>query len=172
MAGMSADVASADEINAPLTEAEIRAFVGRRADYYVDRWTRPGGMGANWAAFFVLAIWLPYRRMFRATLILFAVLAVWGVVDEMIDIPAALSRGLNLLVAIVGCASANRWYFDHATAKIREVRFQRLPEEAHLAAVASAGGTRLLVAFAWFVGLLSLAIAVVAVVAEVTGKEP
>jgi hypothetical protein len=49
-----------------LTEAEIRAFVGKKADYYLASWSsvlHHGGRRTkfNWAAFFFSGLWIPYR---------------------------------------------------------------------------------------------------------------
>src|SRR5258707_862516 len=51
---------------------ELRAFVGRRAVYYLAKWRGVlAGSGTetgfNLAAFFLSAIWLPYRKMYGIT---------------------------------------------------------------------------------------------------------
>lgn len=154
----------------PLTEEEIRAFVGRKADYYVERWMRRDSMGANWAAFFLSGIWFPYRKMYRATLIFYGAILADAVLEEIIDLPEHLSRWVGVAVAVICCSSANRWYFNHATSKIRELRAQGLPEEKYLDAVAARGGTSLFAGLGLFVLLFSLVIAAALATDWVLGK--
>ncbi|HET6328254.1 MAG TPA: DUF2628 domain-containing protein [Planctomycetaceae bacterium] len=157
-------------LDQPLTEEEIRAFVGRKADYYVEQWIRRDSMGANWAAFFLSGIWFPYRRMYRVTLIFFAAILADSVIEEVIDFPRQLSRLLAVVVAGICCSFANRWYFHHATSKIREVRAQGLPAERYLDAVASRGGTSLFAGLGLFALLLMAVIAAVMATALALGK--
>src|SRR5437764_14418267 len=72
-----------------LTEPELRAFVGSNASYYLRRWcpTMEGGgagMGFNWAAFFLSGLWLPYRKMYLATAVLFGILVVTTILEEVV----------------------------------------------------------------------------------------
>lgn len=60
----------------PPTETELRAFVGRRADYYLSAWApRLEGKSDfrfNLAGFFLSVFWMSYRRLYRPVAILFA----------------------------------------------------------------------------------------------------
>jgi Protein of unknown function (DUF2628) len=171
MADMTAEpFPPADDVDAPLTEAEMRAFVGRRADYYVDRWTRSGGMGANWAAFWLVGFWLPYRKMYRATFILFAAIIADSVVEEVLNLPNQVSRGAAIAAAVICCSWANLWYFKHASAKIRALRTRELAEDEHLNAVAAAGGTSLLAGIGLLVGAIVVTIASVIVSDTLLGR--
>jgi hypothetical protein len=146
-------------VNEPLTEREIRAFVGRGADYYVNRWTRRSGMGANWPALLLTGSWFPYRKMYLATFIMYGGIIVESVLEEIMDFPDRLSHIIGLIVAITCCVNANRWYFLHATSKIRELRKQRLPADAYLAELASRGGTNLAASIGLFVLFLVVSFA-------------
>ncbi len=173
MANMTAEpFPPADDVDAPLTEAEIRAFVGRRADYYVDRWTRPGGKGPNWAAFFFFGFWMPYRKMYNGTFILYAVGIAHALVDEAFLFSNQLSGITSIVAAIICCSWANVWYFNHATSKIRSVRAQGLPEDEHLRAVASAGGTNVFAAIVLLVGAVVVAIVSTVLFDSLLGRAP
>jgi hypothetical protein len=74
------------ETSAP-SEAEIWAFIGKKADYYLRKW-HPAlydsrrAQGFNWAAFGLLGLWLPYRKMYRVTLILFGIIAAETLLED------------------------------------------------------------------------------------------
>ena len=65
---------------------QLRAFVGSKAQYYLDKWTPllrslSGNAGFNWAAFLLSGLWLPYRKMYKATLIFYAIIILWVVMS-------------------------------------------------------------------------------------------
>ena len=70
-----------------LTEAEVRAFVGPKAYYYLSKWS--GAMdeygratGFKWPAFLISGIWIPYRKMYRNAFILFGIIVGMSVIEE------------------------------------------------------------------------------------------
>jgi hypothetical protein len=66
------------------TDEELTAFVGTKADYYLPRWRasqqRLGGF--NFAAFFVSGFWLPYRKMYRTTLLFYGLVLAVCIVED------------------------------------------------------------------------------------------
>jgi hypothetical protein len=75
-----------------LNAQEVAAFVGEKAGYYLQKW-RPvldgtgnagNATGFNWAAFFLSGLWLPYRKMYRATAIFFGVILLETLFEEII----------------------------------------------------------------------------------------
>ena len=59
-------------------EQYLRAFVGTKADYYLEKWSPLAGhsgrsMGFNWAAFLLSGLWLAYREMYMVTTVFFAI---------------------------------------------------------------------------------------------------
>jgi hypothetical protein len=138
------------------TEHEVRAYVGSNADYYLKAWqpglTGDGGAsGFNIAAFFLSSLWLGYRKMYMAVLILFGIILAEIVLEELLfvgilkmrEAPPGVSLLVGLIVAIVVGIGANRWYLAQARRVIGEVRSQGLQEEAHLKTLSSRGGTSL-----------------------------
>jgi Protein of unknown function (DUF2628) len=153
------------------SEQDIRTFVGPRADYYIAQWARPSP-GMNWAAFLLSGLWLPYRKMYRASLILFAILLVESVLEEVVflgilhreETPRSLSTIVGLVVAITCGRFGNMLYSRHTHAKIRELREQGLAEVDYRNALARRGGTNLAAA----TGLFLLFVVVVVLASVVT----
>jgi hypothetical protein len=143
-------------MSSTLTEQEVRAFVGSGYDYYLQAWQpaladRGPATGFNIAGFFLAGLWLGYRKMYKALFILFGVLLVAIVLEDiffvgvlkMRESPPLMSIPVGLVVSIVIGVSGNRWYLSHACRAIDEVRSRGLPDDGHLKALAERGGTSL-----------------------------
>ena len=139
-----------------LTEREVRAVVGKRADYYLAKWGphlaggegRPAAAGFNWAAFLLTGLWLPYRKMRRTAAIFFGVLLLESLVETGIlgglsaaELPDGLGFAITVAIAFVCGMLGNRWYLEHVRGIVAEVRSLSLPEEEHLWALERRGGT-------------------------------
>jgi hypothetical protein len=137
--------------------AELQAFVGPKAKYYLRKWaprleSPDGEVGMNWAAFFLTAFWMGYRKMYRNVALYFvATFAIWVPVELLFvyvvrakTTPGIVSLLLNLMVALVCGAFGNVWYLEHAKRKIAAVRAQGLEGQHRLYALAQRGGTSLL----------------------------
>lgn len=161
------------------TEEELRAFVGPKADYYLKKWrldldgSTGSGAGFNWAAFFFSGLWLPYRRMYRVTLIFFGVFLLETIFEEIVyvgflgrpEAPGDLNRFLGLVGAIVCGGFGNTWYFSHAQKTIGSLRSQGLPEDTYLKALTKHGGTSIAASLG-FMLLFFLALGVVFVLSD------
>jgi uncharacterized protein DUF2628 len=159
-----------------LTEQEVRAFVGPRADTYLKKWRAPlegsgSGTGFNWAAFLLSGLWLPYRKMYLATTILFGIILIEAIAEEVVfvgilkmdDPPASLGPLVGILVGVVCGAFGNRWYLTHAQKAVAAVREQGLSEDAYLQALSKRGGTNALAALGFlllFFGVTALCLVV------------
>jgi hypothetical protein len=143
------------------TEAELRAFVGRNADYYLERWSwltgpKRSGAGLNVAALLLGWFWLLYRKLYLAAALIF----VTGYLLFAVGMP------LSVLCVALGMSlgnSANSLYLDRARKVIARARAQCRPGEDHLAIIARRGGTSLLGAIS-LSAALSRAIAIAQVV--------
>jgi hypothetical protein len=131
---------------------ELRACVGRNADYYLRAWYgvlrgRRQSTGFNWAAFLLSGLWLPYRKMYVATLIFFvAVMAesfLEVVGEALIEVPppAWLDRVVGLVFAGICGAFGNRWYLSHVSRVIAKARGEGLSDRKLRTRLASRGGT-------------------------------
>jgi Protein of unknown function (DUF2628) len=149
-----------------ITDAELRAVFGRRADYYLAQWHGTAQRRSNWAAFFFSALWLAFRRMYLLAVLLFGVVFAVSILEQPVfswlghaDVPRVVDRAVDLVLAITCGASGNRWYFAHVRRLVARTRALALPEEAHLHALVRRGGTRVSHAVAFLLGLLGLVLA-------------
>ena len=106
-----------------LTEWEIRAFVGPKADYYLKAWNAADERGMpeitlNWPALLLSALWLPYRKMYTGTVIFYAAGAALALLENFVFVgilgmpntPSAAGTLQGLLTGIVCGAFGNGWY--------------------------------------------------------------
>lgn len=156
-----------------LTEQEVKAFVGPKADYYLRSWQQALGgdgraTGFNRAAILLSGLWLPYRKMYRIAMVFFGVLLLESLLEGFmarvlgIHIPAAVGQVVGLMAAVVCGVLGNQWYLSHAKKVIADVRSRGLPEEEYLRVLAERGGTTLLgslAALALFVIVVFVAVA-------------
>lgn len=134
------------------TEAELRAFVGPNADYYLNKWSlaqvRPGqGGGYNWPAFLLGGVWLPYRKLYAAASTLWGIaflLGVWNLLSPKAG-PAisftALFAFIPFLLLLALASYADQLYLAKARKVITQARGQCQSGEIHLATIARRGGT-------------------------------
>jgi hypothetical protein len=135
----------------PITEAELRTFVGPNAGYYLRRWQQPSGelapsMGFNAAAFFLSFLWILYRRMYRVFWIGVGVILLESFASQMVAervlhieaMPRSYDRLANFAASVIVGMFGNWWYFRHAERQIAAAREERADE----AALAERGGTR------------------------------
>lgn len=154
-------------------EQYLRAFVGPRADYYLQKWSPlllGGGRGAgfNWAAFTLFGAWLPFRKMYFFSLIFYGAIIVETIVEDLLFIgffgmagsPPILNSVVAIGAGIICGAYGNRWYLSHARRAISDVRARGLEKDAALVALSKRGGTSL----AASLGLISLFVIVATVV--------
>jgi len=145
------------------TVQEVRAFVGPKAGYYLKKWQAAlDGTGIsngfNGAAFFLSALWLPYRKMYLITAIFFGIILLEAVLEEVVflgilakpEAPAALSSLFGFAAAIVCGNFGNQWYLSHTRKVITEVRSQGLPDDAHSQTLAKRGGTNIVASVGFF----------------------
>ena len=133
------------------TEEELRAFIGPKADYYLQAWSGIDPAGGpqptrwNWPAFFLTAFWLLYRRMYKYFWMFFAVLMVGGILQGLIEtaLGGTTPPWGNVVINIVfGCffGSFGNWlYYRHTNWKIGQVKAHHTSPEA----IATAGGVSL-----------------------------
>lgn len=135
-------------------DADLRACVGPNADYYLRQWHevlrgRGQGTGFNWAACLLSGLWLPYRKMYLATLIFYTVIIAELILEVVLEVviesppPAWLDRVVGLAFAIVCGAFANRWYLSHVTKVIARSHSEGLTGRDRRLRIASRGGTSL-----------------------------
>lgn len=145
-------------------ERQLRAFVGSKAQYFLDKWTpmrqsSSGSAGFNWAAFFLAGLWLSYRKMYKATLIFYTIIILEMMLEDVVfvgilgkaETPAAFERAVMLIVAIICGGYANRWYLSHARSVLSEVSATGLQGDALLQTLERRGGTSVAASLGMFV---------------------
>ena len=141
---------------------ELRVFVGPDgADYYLYAWTpiltgRGRGAFFNWAAFLIPGLWLPYRKMYLATIYFYGIALVWAIAEDANELPGLYRIGFVLIVALICGTFGNRWYLSYARRVIAEVKKQVQERHAVLETLPKRGGTSLISAIG--VGLFALAL--------------
>ncbi len=158
-----------------LAEQEIRAFVGRRADYYLRNWKGAlagdgRGTGFNRAAFFLSGFWLPYRKMYFAAFVFYGIIVFESIVEEVVfvgilgkpETPVEIERLSAVAAAIVCGAFGNRWYLSRVRREITNLKSQGLPEEAILETLSRRGGTSIAASIGFFVLFMALIFVVAA----------
>ncbi len=141
-------------------EAELQAFVGSKADYYLERWSAilysaGNGAGFNWAAFFIAPLWIAYRKMYLVLLLFWSLICIEVMLEDMIfinilehaEVPRLVDRGSGLLIAVICGLFANRLYLWHAKKKIAEAQSEGHEGEQLLWQISKRGGTSLLASF-------------------------
>lgn len=167
-----------------LAAEELRAFVGRGADYYLNKWraaiaSKDGGTGFNLAAFVFSGIWLPFRKMYAVTLIFYGIVIAEAIAEQVVfvlimgepEVPAGIDRLGDLIAAAVCGAYGNRWYLSHARRTIARLKAEGMPREELLETLARRGGRSYLAAFGCFFLFALLIISFLIVLEIVTGVE-
>jgi hypothetical protein len=133
------------------TDAELSAYVGRRAAYYVERWSRGDRWGFNWAAFWLGSVWLAFRGLYRVVAAVagvemlaqlgLALLARGHLHDPDAPAIATLGSGVSLGVGVVLGQYANYWYYRQAERAVADARSRSGVESARLLILRRRGGT-------------------------------
>lgn len=151
----------------PALVGDLRAFVGKNADYYLGKWAPrlndPGkSAGANFAAFFLSGFWLPYRKMYKLGLIFYGFIIAELLAETVFfvsflhepEAPEALSRIVGFVISIVCAAYGNRWYLAHAQRVIAETRAEGLEGAALRERLSKLGGMSITASLAMFAGFM------------------
>jgi Protein of unknown function (DUF2628) len=165
------------------TENEIRAFVGKNSDYYLSRWSafltgEESKIRFNIAAFWLTGLWLPYRKMYKITIGIYAFIVTETILeyilfDEILkyeEPPKILDYIVGLTVGLVCGIYGNRWYYSHTCKNISEVRGLSTSEESRTQALIKRGGTSWSAAIGFILMFMILAIVVMGTVAVLFGK--
>jgi hypothetical protein len=162
-----------------VAEEELRAFVGPKASSYVGDWMsvlqgRKKRPAFNAVAFFFAGLWLPYRKLYRATAVFLGVLLVVNAMEMFVDMTPSHSPAQQTVITLLGWGVAivgwficgffaNQWYLSRAIRVINDVRSRHLDEDQHLKQIAKRGGTSIGSSIGIFVGFIALDFAMASV---------
>lgn len=136
-----------------LEEDDLAAFVGPRADTYLKKWQPAlrgyGRAGFNWAAFLFTGLWLPYRKLYRITLVFYGLTFAVGILSELFFVelmqrgesPPELDRLISFAITMAVGMLANGWYLAHARRQIAQVDALGLVGEQRHLELTRRGGT-------------------------------
>lgn len=153
---------------APLSREEVRAFVGKSADYYWRHWfsreqVHLASAGFNKAAFFLNLSWLLYRRMYRefwvVTGLLFVGEIALGFLEQMLNSTAdtrPLDRLIQIALGVTVGVLGNGLYLRRAKIAVAAVRAQESDPQRRLELIEKKGGTSWPAALLGTAGLVSL----------------
>jgi hypothetical protein len=172
-AGGSLDI----DPQAPPQAEELRAFVGRNADYYLKKWGAAlkgfeKSTGFNFAALVFGGVWLAYRKMYRAAFILYGIVLADALAQTVLfsvflpgtDPPPIVERAVTLGIALVCGGYGNRWYLNHSLRQIADARAEGLQGEALMATLSKRGRTNLTASLGMSIGFFTVAVAVLVLV--------
>lgn len=109
-----------------LTEVDaLGLYVGDNSDYYFEKWGVFEGAikksSWNWAAFFLIFLWLGYRKMYK---VIVGIILIWLVTDVILYSLDSYSEGTDLLIGIITGVflgmKGNFLYYKQASAKIKK----------------------------------------------------
>jgi hypothetical protein len=134
---------------------ELRAFVGPSSDYYLRKWAprledpHLGEAGFHLPSLLVPVAWLGYRRMYKAAVLLIAVINLAQLAQRVLFLEVlgldSMPGGVSLIVLatihVVCALYANTWYLNHAERALIHAREQRLEGPTLLAELGRRGGT-------------------------------
>lgn len=148
---------------------ELEAFVGKKAGYYLARWTPALDFslsvgGFNWAAFFLSILWLAYRKMYRLVFIFIGILVVESVLEELAiagglwkeESLTLVGRIFGFALSIVCAKFGNGWYLSHARRQIATIRSRGEPDDLYYTELARRGGTNILAPLGLIIVLLAV----------------
>lgn len=165
------------------TEQEIRAFVGSKSKYYLNRWSTlltggENGTGFNIAAFWLCGLWLAYRKMYKKSIILYGVIVSETVLEYVLfnmilkyeETPRGLDFIIGIIVGLVCGTYGNRWYYSHTCNEISEVRRLSSSEESRTQVLMKRGGTSWSAAIGFFLMSIIVGMVVLGTIAMLFGS--
>lgn len=125
-----------------LNEREIKAFVGKNSNYYINKWSllasSPKKVNWNFAAFFLSIFWVGYRKMYTLLLTILGIFIVLDIFQALlnIDMDSALGYALSGAVGAAG----NSLYLKHMNKKIAKIKAKYLFGDDYYNELTKAGG--------------------------------
>lgn len=107
-----------------LDDSQIRLFVGKNADYYLQKWKASEdpnkSAGWNWSSCLGGFFWLGYRKMYFHALIIAGLSLIINLIETFTAI--SLRQSINIGVLILLGACGNNWYYKHVNKKIANIK--------------------------------------------------
>jgi hypothetical protein len=133
-----------------VSDAELRAYFGRNADYYIGQWRGTAKRSSNWAAFFWPFFWLVYRRLNLIAVGMAVFVVLLGASQEWVlvellgyrRVPRWIDRMSTFSFFLFCGVTANPLVLRRARRVFAEVDAKGLEGDQRLRELALRGGTR------------------------------
>ena len=138
------------EIANEFPDEQLEKFVGKSYSFYQQKWQKSKNdnnnpMSWNMAAFFLGLVWMVYRKMYKYAFIVFGVIVVESIFEEMLGFSSAMTYGANIVFALFFGFYGNAIYQRHAKNKISEISTSYPPEQVEVE-IERQGGVNMLFA--------------------------
>ena len=147
----------------------LEIFVGKNYDYYKRKWGIIIGLNKshnswNWAAFFFVVFWMPYRKMYLYSFVYLSALIIETLFEYAVKIPntSVLSYAINIAISVMVGLYGNYWYKFHAEKRVKEIIATNTPERVKIE-LARQGGTSIVAVIGYTILLLAAAVLVTVV---------
>ena len=154
------------ELQTEINLDELHAFVGKRFNYYLKKWTArlqdpTADVGIHWWALLFPGFCLAYRKMYRNYFVYSGVVIALSIGQAVFfmgalklpNVPTGVSLIFQLMVGLVCALCINGWYLTHALNKIAEAKAHGRFGQQLYQDLMQRGGTS-------FLGAIGLSIAV------------
>ena len=94
----------------------LEIFVGKNYEYYKRKWEiivqNKSHISWNWAAFFFVTLWVPYRKMYLYSFVYLSALIIETLFEYAVKIPhtSILSYAINIAIWVIVGLYGNYWY--------------------------------------------------------------
>ena len=94
----------------------LEIFVGKNYEYYKRKWEiivqNKSHISWNWAAFFFVTLWMPYRKMYLYSFVYLSALIIETLFEYAVKIPhtSILSYAINIAIWVIVGLYGNYWY--------------------------------------------------------------
>ena len=127
------------------SENEYKAFIGKKADYYIEKWTeiekRHTKTSWNWGAFLFGLLWMLYRKMYFYTLIAVSILCGIGIIESFLGIGDVFDVILSFIFCLLFGIFGNYLYHRYTENKILRIKRECKEDSSLIAELARRGGT-------------------------------
>lgn len=123
-----------------ITENELKLFMGKNANYYLNKW-QTKNKSWNWAAFLVGIFWMGFRKMYFHSFIFLGVLLVVKILENIYHL------NLTLSIVFFNCAFiylglfANSLYYNFCKHKILKIKMKYQDLNTQEQEIRRVGGT-------------------------------
>jgi hypothetical protein len=115
---------------------ELQAFIQTRSYYYLPKWEaldprlhRAASGTFNWAACFLTAFWMAYRKMYLYVIVWVAFLFVfYSVLELVFTLPMLVTNGASIAMMYLFGRYGSSLYRRHVERKIQQIKTTMMPE--------------------------------------------